>query len=197
MKIVRMLLFVVLGFLLFGVGFYHYMGGFSQVNVSRESFGPTQIYFVTHKGPYKNLNVSWEKFQKDWESIGITECDSLAIYLDDPETEPEKLRSILGCRMDTLNPDQKKQVSDKFSVFTIPKMDCLTSEFPFKNIFSYFLAPNKVYPKFSEIIMNEKLETSVAIEIYGGSAAFVDKIKFAMPTAVSRSVFLPLEKAFE
>ncbi|MDF3818429.1 hypothetical protein P3G55_00875 [Leptospira sp. 96542] len=180
-----------------GVIFYGYMGGFSRVIVNRTSLDPLEFYYHTHKGPYENISASWDSFQKDWESIGLKDCNSLAVYLDAPDTEPEKLRSILGCRMEGLSFEEKNKVFAKFKTFTIPKVDCLESEFPFKNFLSYFLAPNKVYPKFEEILITEKLETSVAIEVYGGSSQVAETIKFYMPFGVNRSVFKPLEDAFQ
>ncbi|MBM9589949.1 hypothetical protein JWG41_05795 [Leptospira sp. 201903075] len=182
--------------ILLAVAFYGYMGGFGQVTVSRESFAQTEIYFATHKGAYENIGTSWENFQKDWESIGITDCDSLAIYLDSPDTEPAKLRSVLGCRLEGLSAEQKKQVASKFKTFSIPKMNGLSASFPFKNFLSYFLAPTKVYPKFQEILIAETAETSVAIEIYGGSSKSIDSIGFFMPVGTSQEVFKPLEDAF-
>lgn len=183
--------------ILFGITFYGYMGGFKQVTVSRESFEQTEIYYSTHKGPYENIGTSWENFQKDWESIGITDCDSLAVYLDAPDTEPSKLRSVLGCRLEGLSPEQKKQVAVKFKTFSFPKMNGLSASFPFKNFLSYFLAPTKVYPKFQEILIAESAETSVAIEIYGSSSKSIDTIGFFMPVGVSQAVFKPLEEAFQ
>ncbi|EOQ98606.1 hypothetical protein LEP1GSC195_0645 [Leptospira wolbachii serovar Codice str. CDC] len=182
---------------LFGFAFYGYMGGFGQVTVSKESFGPTEIYYVTHKGAYKDIGNSWDRFQKEWESVGITNCDSLAIYLDGPDTEQAKLRSVLGCRFEGLSFEQKKQVSLKFKTFSIPRMDGLSASFPFKNFLSYFLAPTKVYPKFQEILIAESSQTSVAIEIYGGSSQPVNSIGFFMPVGVSRDVFKSLEEAFQ
>jgi len=189
---------IVLGILIFiGISFYAYMGGFKTIEVKHQSFGPVEVFIYTHKGPYQNLNQSWEKFQKEWESIGITECNSLAIYLDPPGTPPENLRSILGCRMSGITENQIKSIQSKFVTFQIPQSDCLTTTFTFKNVFSYFLAPTKVYPKFQEMLTNESGKTSVAIEVYGGSAKFVDHIEFYMPLGISRDVFLPLEKLFE
>lgn len=181
---------------LLGMTFYAYMGGFSKVEVKRETFGPVSVFVYPHKGPYKNLHQSWEKFQKLWEAVGITECSSMAIYLDTPDTPEENLRSILACRMDGLSVSQIKAVKSQLTTFEIPKSDSLTSSFPFRNVLSYFLAPTKVYPKFQEIISENKEETSVAIEVYGGSAQVVDTIKFYMPLGIKRDVFLALETLF-
>ncbi|ABZ95200.1 hypothetical protein EHQ92_16305 [Leptospira biflexa] len=196
MKILKKIGFTFGIILVIGISFYAYMGGFKQVEVERGTFGPQTIFVHTHTGPYENLKESWEKFQNDWESIGITECNSLALYLDSPDTPPEKLRSVLGCRMDGLSESQIKSIQNKFVTFSIPKMNCLTATFPFKNVISYFFAPMKVYPKFQETLLLEPKETSVAIEVYGGSANFVEKIEFYMPIGVSRDVFFPLENLF-
>ncbi|MCW7482875.1 hypothetical protein [Leptospira kanakyensis] len=197
MKKLKYIGITIVTLILLGLAFYGFMGGFKQVAVSRESFGQTEIYYSTHKGAYENIGKSWESFQKDWESIGITDCDSLAIYLDSPDTEPAKLRSVLGCRLDGLSAEQKKQVSAKFKTFSIPKMNGLSASFPFKNFLSYFIAPTKVYPKFQEILIAESAVTSVAIEIYGGSSKSVDTIGFFMPVGVSRDTFKSLEDAFQ
>ncbi|TGL88802.1 hypothetical protein EHQ68_09205 [Leptospira congkakensis] len=197
MKKVKNIGIIIVVLVLLGIAFYGYMGGFQQVSVSRESFEQTEIYYTTHKGAYENIGKSWEKFQKEWESVGVTDCNSLAIYLDSPDTEPEKLRSILGCRLEGLSPEQKKQVVGKFQLFSIPKMNGLAASFPFKNFLSYFFAPTKVYPKFEEILVAETAETSVAIEIYGGSSKAAETIEFFMPVGVSRDVFKSLEDSFK
>lgn len=180
-----------------GISFYAYMGGFQDVEVKDANFGSVEIFLYTHKGPYQNLNESWDKFQKEWESVGLKECHSMALYLDGPDTAPEKLRSVLGCRMDGLSDTEIKMVKSKMKTFLIPQMKCITATFPFKNVFSYFLAPTKVYPKFQETLSKQSSITSVAIEVYGGSSQFVDHIDFYMPVGVKREVFSQLELLFQ
>lgn len=196
MKYLKFISIIIAILFLLGTAFYAYMGGFSRVEVKRDTFGPISIFVYPHKGPYQNLNQSWEKFQKEWEAIGLTECSSLAIYLDSPDTPEEKLRSVLACKMDGLSELEKKAVEKQFVTFVIPKSNVLVASFPFRNVLSYFLAPTKVYPKFQEIISENKEQTSVSIEVYGGSLHFVDTIEFYMPLGIGREVFSPLEKLF-
>ncbi|WP_039928816.1 GyrI-like domain-containing protein [Leptospira yanagawae] len=196
MKLIKKIILFVVVIGVFGVSFYAYMGGFREVEVKETNFGTVEIFIYTHKGPYKNLNESWDQFQKEWESIGLTECNSLAIYLDGPETPEDKLRSVLGCRMDGLSDVQIKSIKSKLKTFLIPEMKCITATFPFKNFLSYFIAPTKVYPKFQKTLSESSAKTSVAIEVYGGSSNFVDHIDFFMPIEVSREVFAPLESLF-
>ncbi|TGL75941.1 GyrI-like domain-containing protein [Leptospira jelokensis] len=197
MKLIKKIILIVVIVGAIGLSFYAYMGGFREVEVKETNFGPVEIFIYTHKGAYKNLNESWDKFQKEWESIGLTECNSLAIYLDGPETPEENLRSVLGCRMDGLSDAQVKSIKTKLNTFQIPAVKCITATFPFKNIVSYFLAPTKVYPKFQEFLSDKSAKTSVAIEVYGGSSNFVDHIDFFMPIEVSREAFAPLEGLFQ
>ena len=104
MKILKTLLVIIV--ILAGAitGIYAWLGGFSTVAVNRGEIGPWEIVYSTHKGPYKNLNKSWTKFQKDWEAAGLKVCNSLAVYLDMPGTPEDQLRSAIACRIDELAP---------------------------------------------------------------------------------------------
>ena len=109
------------------LGMYIYLGGFSSVVVERGEFGPAEIVYSTHRGPYKGIGESWTKFQKQWEAAGLSECDSLALYLDPPGTPEANLRSILACRIDGLPAPQKVAVKAKFRHFIIPKTKVIQS----------------------------------------------------------------------
>ncbi|WCL49126.1 hypothetical protein [Leptospira sp. GIMC2001] len=197
MKAVKILGLVLGIFILLGTIFYAYLGGFQTVTASKGIFESKEIIFYLHRGAYENLSESWDLFQKDWEKAGLKECASLGIYLDPPGTEDEKLRSILGCEIGMLSEEKKSELKKHFKTFVIPKMEVLQSEFPFKNVLSFFVGPTKVYPKFAEIIKNESLETSVSIEVYGNSTSQIETIYFYMPIGVSIEIFKPLIDAFE
>jgi hypothetical protein len=178
------------------IGLFAYMGGFRTIEVREGNYGPHEIIFVTHKGPYQGLKQSWEEFQVKWENAGMKECSSLAIYLDPPETPEENLRSILGCKIGGLSTEEKSKLKEHFESFEIPESEAYLSEFPFKNFFSFMLGPIKVYPKMEEAVNETSKIPSVAIEEYGITGSF-DKIKFIMPIWIDRNKFQELENSFK
>ncbi|MBL7715920.1 MAG: hypothetical protein JNL01_10690 [Bdellovibrionales bacterium] len=192
--LVGLLLVLVVG----GVAGYGYMGGFNTIEVSHAGFQPMEIIFSTHLGPYRNLSSSWDQFRKQHQDSGLAECDAVGIYLDPPGTPEEKLRSIIGCRVDGLAPELKSALKAKFKSFMIPQSPALMAKFPYKNPISFFIGPSKVYPAMRPMIETEAQKTglpAVAYEIYGMGSR-VTEITYALPLGVARSVFQPLEAAF-
>lgn len=177
------------------LGMYAYLGGFSSVVVERGEFGPAEIVYSTHLGPYKGIGESWTKFQKQWEAAGLTECDSLALYLDPPGTPEANLRSILACRIDALPDAQKAAVKAKLRHFVVPKSKAVVSSFPYKSGASFVLGPMKVYPAFKKVLEQEKLMPPLGIEIYGVMKK-IKSIGFVMPIEGDRKVYQPLMDAF-
>ncbi|HBS05220.1 MAG TPA: hypothetical protein DEA96_09660 [Leptospiraceae bacterium] len=195
-KIWGRLAIALLAIVMIFLGLFAYMGGFSSVQVSEVTFGPHTIIYATHRGPYEEIGSSWEKFQSRWEKAGLKECKSLAIYLDPPDTPPEKLRSILGCNVEHLDASEQEKLAQEFPVFEIPAMQSMRSEFPYRNMLSFMLGPIKVYPEFQKVMEEKKLQPPVAFEIYG-DPDHIEHIEFIMPMEEPRTTFAPLEDAFE
>lgn len=195
MKFVKIVFFLAVLSLGLGLVTYGYLGGFGSVEVSEADFSSKEVIFVTHKGPYENLSQSWSDFQKKWEKAGLKDCDSLAVYLDAPDTAPEKLRSILACNVSHLEQSQKESLKTAFSSFVLPGSKALTSSFPFKNEFSYFLGPMKVYPEMQRVLTDKKIKPTVAIETYG-DAKNNSKIGYVMPIEGSIQDYQKLYDAF-
>lgn len=187
------LIVVVLG--VFGVGMYAYLGGFSTVTVSKGNFKSTEIVYATHKGAYKNLSKSWSAFQKKWEEAGLKSCDSLAVYFDPPGTPEEKLRSIIGCRIDGLSEEARENIREKLPHFRLPKSKALVARFPYKNVASFFIGPMKVYPEMKKVMTAEKLPGSVAIETYGTTSSIKD-MGYFMPNETRPGDYQELLDAF-
>ncbi len=179
-----------------GAGFWAYMGGFASVAVARDSVGPVTVAYTTYRGPYQGLSDAWTRFQSEWEAAGAGDCDSLAIYLDPPDTPPEALRSVLACRTDTASANDAAALQAAFASFTIPQSNALRAEFPFKNFFSYMIGPMKVYPAMQDEMDSDDFEPTVAIEFYGSTSAHMDKIRFAIPTNADADAYQPLRDAF-
>ncbi|MCB1139022.1 MAG: GyrI-like domain-containing protein [Leptospiraceae bacterium] len=194
-KIIVLFVLVLAGLLILaGVG-YGYMGGFRAVEVEEGSFGPHIMIFATHRGPYENLQSSWDDFQKSYEEAGLKKCHSLSVYLDAPDTPPEELRTIIGCAIDDLSDAERANLARRFPVFHIPAMDAMVSEFPFRNGLSFMLGAMKVYPEFQRVMQERNFQPAVAFEVYG-DADNIQKIEFVMPISEPRETFAPLEAAF-
>ena len=178
------------------VGYFGYMGGFKRVDVENGVFGPAEIVYATHVGPYRTLGQSWRTFQLDVEAAGLTTCDGLSIYLDPPGTPPEQLRTVIGCRIGDVTNAQKQALKEKLPSFVFPETPSLLASFPFKNDLSFMLAPRKVYPKFEKRIIEEGVEPPFAVEMYGQIRS-AGAIRFAMPYGLEKTVYQPLFGAFE
>ncbi|MEM8986270.1 MAG: hypothetical protein AAGC95_06055 [Pseudomonadota bacterium] len=178
------------------VSFFAFLGGFKTVTVDKGAFGPAEIVFTTHKGPYENLSESWTVFMEDMQAAGFETCDSLAVYLDRPGTPPEDLRSIIACRIDGMTDADKATLRAAFANMTLPGSEALTSRFPFKNMASYFIAPMKVYPEFEKRLAADASATPhIAIEYYGDPET-AREIAFFMPLNVDAAAYQPLFDAF-
>ena len=185
-----------IGLLLFLVGYYGYLGGFQSVKVQKEIFAAKEVVFGTHRGHYKTLNISWDKFIAKLKTAGLETCDSYGVYLDPPETTKEDLRSILACTLTGLSPELIDRLKKEFPTFVLPEMEVYASTFPHKNEASFFVAPFKVYPEFQKLIATDAIRPSVAIEAYG-AIKDTGKIHFYMPANTERSAFQPLMDAFK
>lgn len=196
MKVLKYLAAFIFIIVLGVVAGYAYLGGFQSVEVTHGSFAPTEIVFSTHKGPYMKLHESWDKFRKDLVAAGLQECDAMAVYLDPPGTPEDQLRSVIACRLDGLNVDLKTALKSKLKSFQIPSSPALTAKFPYKNPFSFFVGPGKVYPAMKPLIAQESKLPAVAYEVYGLEKTTTE-ILYAMPLGLDRAVFQPLEAAFQ
>ena len=192
----RVLFILVAILLLAGAGGYAYMGGFNKVEVTRGSFGPTEIAYTTYRGSYTQIGASWLAFAEELElTAGLTRCDALAVYLDEPDTAPEDQRAIMGCRTDGLNWAEKKSLYENFPLTVLPQSETLSASFPLKNFFSYILGPLKVYPAFAEYAEGHDLETVLAIELYGVDGE-EEEIRYLMPVGIDESAYQDLYDAF-
>ena len=192
MRIIGILVVIILALM---VGFYAYMGGFKSIETTDGAFGPAEIVYATHLGPYEQLGKSWGVFKTEWEEAGLAECDALGVYFDPPDTPKDKLRTVIGCRIDALPEDQKAALKEKLDSFVLPESPTLVSTFPFKNVASYFLAPAKVYPAMMKKLP-EGATPPVAIEVYGPFSTPSPEITFILPLGVERTAYQPLLEAF-
>jgi hypothetical protein len=177
------------------LAFYAYMGGFHAVTVKEERFGPMEFVYATHKGPYENLSRSWGAFMKNWDEAKLKECLTLGVYLDKPGTPPEKLRTLIGCRIDGWDETDKAAARAAFPSATIPETPALTSAFPLRNFLSFFYAPARVYPEIEKEVAKRGTQSHISVELYGSFTAMKD-ITFVVPLAQDLTPYQPLYDAF-
>lgn len=193
--LMRILLWIVglLGFA--ALGFYWYMGGFHTVTVTRGSIGPVEFVYAPHRGSYAKLSETWGAFMPKWTDAKLGTCLTMGVYLDPPGTPDEKLRSLIGCRIDGWTEEQKAAARAKFPTLTIPQSDAVLSSFPFRNFLSFFYAPMRVYPAIEKEMKALNGQSAVGIEFYGSFDAIKD-IQFAVPIAGDRAAYQPLYDVF-
>lgn len=195
MRILKWLAIVVVVLIVIGAGLYAYLGGFKKIAIERGSFGGAEIVYATHVGPYSKLAQAWSRFQKEWEAAGLETCDSIAAYLDAPGTPPEKLRSVIGCRIDALSEDEKAALKGKFKSLTLPASEAYVAAFPFKNFLSFWVAPSKIYPAMMKRAKADGTTPALAIELYGPLNA-IKEIRIVMPIGTDKSAYQPVYDAF-
>lgn len=177
------------------VGVWAYFGGFSQVEVKSGTFEETTIVFATHRGAYEGIGASWADFDKELEALGLAECDSLAVYLDPPSTEKDALRSVIGCRIDDLDPALRSKLAD-VPTATLPAAQTVQADFPFRGFPSFFIAPMKVYPALSKSEIVTESDPVLAIEVYGRMGEMTS-VSFHLPHGIDRSAYNDLYAAFD
>jgi hypothetical protein len=178
------------------LGFYAYMGGFNTVAVTKTQMPAIEFVFAKHRGTYAKLNEAWGAFMPEWQEAKLGTCLTIGVYLDPPGTPGEKLRSLIGCRIDEWTDEQKAAARAKFPTLTIPASEAYTASFPFRNFLSFFLAPAKVYPAIEAELKKDGNQNKLGVELYG-SFDDIREIKFLVPVAKDTSAYRPLYDAFE
>ena len=177
------------------LGFYAYMGGFHTVTVTKGRIGPMEFVYAPHRGSYAKLNETWGAFMPKWQEAGLGTCLTMGVYLDLPGTPEEKLRSLIGCRIDGWGEAQRQAARAKFPTLIIPESEAVLSSFPFRNVLSFFYAPTRVYPVINAELAARGVKPSIGIEQYGSFDA-IEEISFAVPVTSDPAPYQPLYEVF-
>lgn len=191
----RILLWIVGILAALALGFYAYMGGFHSVAVTKTQFGPVEFVYAKHAGSYSKLNETWGQFMPKWTQAKLGTCLTMGVYLDPPGTREDKLRSFIGCRIDSWTEEQKAAARAAFPALTIPASEVYSATFPFRNFLSFFFAPTKVYPAINAEIAKDGNQTAIGMEFYGAFEDIRD-IQFVVPAAKDASAYQSLYDAF-
>jgi hypothetical protein len=177
------------------LGGYAYMGGFHSVTVTKVPFGPVEFVYAKHAGSYAKLNETWGSFMPKWTEAKLGTCLTMGVYLDPPGTAEDKLRSLIGCRIDGWTEDQKAAARAIFPTLTIAASEAYTATFPFRNVLSFFYAPTRVYPVIEKEIAKDGNQNAIGMEFYGAFDDIRD-IQFVVPAVKDRSAYQNLYDAF-
>jgi hypothetical protein len=177
------------------LGGYAYMGGFHTVTVSKAQFGPIEFVYAKHLGSYSKLNETWGAFMPKWTDAKLGTCLTMGVYLDPPGTPEDKLRSLIGCRIDGWTAEQQASARAAFPTLTIPASEAYTATFPFRNFLSFFFAPGRVYPAIEKEIAKDGNQNAIGIELYG-SFDNITQIQFVVPAVKDKSAYQPLYDVF-
>jgi hypothetical protein len=131
-----------------------------------------------------------------WQEAQLGTCLTMGVYLDPPGTPDDKLRSLIGCRIDGWTEEQKAAARAKFPTLTIPASEAYRAKFPFRNFLSFFFAPTRVYPKIDEQIAKDGNQNFIGMEMYG-PIDNIQEIDFAVPAVSDRTPYQPLYDVFE
>ena len=192
---VRLLVGGVFGIAALLFSLFFYLGGFHKIEISQIEFGPVEIFYATHQGPYGKIGRSWNTFAIEREQAGLSVCDSLALYLDPPESPKDALRTIIACRMGALPANEQDIARAAFPTFMLPESKVLYTVFPYRNMLSYMFGPARVYPKIGAFIEQTDIKPVIGIEIYGRMDE-TDTIQFLTAYDIEKSEYRQLFEAF-
>lgn len=146
-----------------------YYGAFKRVEAKIESHNSTYIVYKTVTGSYKQSGtVSDEVYWDLLNNYDVETCKGIGLYFDNPkDTETEKLRSEIGCVLESIDTPNLESIKAKYNTKELPKGDYPTIKFPYKGKLSVIVGLLKVYPalnKFKE--ENKEYQDSFAIEVW-------------------------------
>ena len=167
----KKILIIIVAFFVFFIAVvfatFAYSGLFAKVTFEQKEMGPFVVAYMDHVGDYSKIKEPMDEVYEELKSEGIVCTKGVGVYFDDPKkTEKENLKSYAGC---LLEGDALSEVSDlqtKMKIYQLEKGKFAVSSFPYKNTLSIIIGVMRVYPKMSEYISENKLNSAEIVEIY-------------------------------
>jgi len=180
MKFMKALAIVVVLLVAVSAGLMLYMGVFSKPSVEEKVMGPYLMAYEPFVGAYKDTGKVFDKVTKALKAEGIETTRGIGIYYDDPTAVPaSELKSDCGSIVEEKDYAAFEKVKGKYQSKTVTQGDCLVSQFPIKNMFSYFVGPMKCYPVMSKYAESKGMTCGLVYELYdmpGKTIYFVREI---------------------
>ncbi|MDR0230510.1 MAG: GyrI-like domain-containing protein [Dysgonamonadaceae bacterium] len=168
MNTLKIILVIVIVLIILVVIVYAYYGGFKTITFRVEEQGGETIVYEEMIGDYSQTPKVQDKvYHALLNDEKIETTKGFGIYYDNPkEVEKSKLRSEIGCIVEGLDSTAIAKLTEKYKVKTLPKSNCIVTEFPYKGVVSVFIGIMKVYPAFEKYCKQHGLSNSPMIEIY-------------------------------
>jgi hypothetical protein len=165
MKMVILMVLIGLGILVAVLGFF---GGFSKVNLQNINVGGETLVYQKVSGSYsQSSKVSHTVYCALLHDYKIETTKGFGIYYDNPKhVEQNKLRSEIGCIVESVDDATIKKLQEKFLVKILPNETYLVSELPFRGALSVILGMIKVYPAIAKYIRENNYADAPIMEIY-------------------------------
>ncbi len=165
MKITLIIILVIIAaIIIFGA----YAGMFAKVEISQNTEGGEWLVYEDMTGPYKNSPKIMDKIYKELlEDEKIDTYKGFGIYYDDPKQVKEaKLRSRLGCIIESKDEDKIEMLKKKYQLMQFPNKKYIVSSFPYRTKASVIFSLLKVYPALNKYAEKNNLTGGPVMEIY-------------------------------
>ncbi len=131
------------------LAFLFYSGLFTKVEIIEKESESYQLVYEEHLGDYsKSGEITNKIYHSLLNDYNIETFKGFGIYYDNPqEVEKEKLRSEVGCILETADYNKIDTLKGKYKIKEFLSKKCMITEFPFKNKISIFLGIMEVYPE--------------------------------------------------
>jgi len=167
MKVIKWIFVVIIIIGLLALSFAWYSGFFATVEIIEKDMGPYELVYKKHIGDYSKSYIIQNEVYESLLADGIETERGFGIYYDNPKTvEITKLRSDLGCILNSENSKKIESFSSKYNIRIKEKSNCVVIEFPYINKLSIIAGVIKVYPAFGAYAAEKGIELGEAMEIY-------------------------------
>lgn len=167
MNILKQVLIFLVVLVLSVAAWLAYMGVFLTPQVTMQKIGPYTLVYEEYVGPYSDTGKVIQRVYNGCTAEGVMTVKGFGIYLNDPKTTaPDKMKSEIGCVLETKDLGKARLLRNKFKVKVWPAVDCLVTEFPIRNDLSYMIGPFKAYPELNKALTARKAKLVTCLELY-------------------------------
>lgn len=148
---------------------YWYYGGFLPVNIQERIDGGEIVVFEDVVGDYSQAGpVSNKLYYSLLYTDTLNTSKGFGVFYDNPQkVERSKLRSEVGCVLDSVDSLRLNRVKAKYKVKELPQQVYIVTELPLKGYLSILLGLTKVYPAITKYCIEKGYsEDSPVTEIY-------------------------------